>query len=127
MPGKRQSGKSQPADCGQVIQTPGQPATGRASRRNEARPGAAKQEQGRPAESHPGESRQDMASRHRSEWESFRRDLLEPAMSSCDPEEARYVKALADSLKIAQEAERKAVEFGLAAVDTGELRIVWEE
>lgn len=63
---------------------------------------------------------------HKKEWQLFRESVLAPAADSHDPEEARFAKAIADSIRLAQEGERKAYE--LATDDASNVIVVrWAE
>lgn len=70
------------------------------------------------------ESSQALNSRHKMEWQSFRKQLLEPAMAMPEPAAAAYVKCMAETIRIVQEGERRAAGEGLT---DNSLTIVWEE
>lgn len=57
-------------------------------------------------------TRADLSGRHKAEWADFRKVNLDPALEQGDFETARSVKTLADAIRITQDGERKAWEFG---------------
>lgn len=48
---------------------------------------------------------------HKKEWQLFRESVLAPAADSGDKEAAAFAKSIADSIRLAQEGERKAYEL----------------
>lgn len=57
-------------------------------------------------------SRNTLADSHKAEWAQFRRENLDPACEAGDYEQARTAKTLADAIRLTQDGERRAFEFG---------------
>lgn len=69
-------------------------------------------------------SKNDVSEIHKKEWQAFRESILIPAADTRDMNEASFAKSIAESIRIAQEGERKAWGFADAEIDT-ELTIGW--
>lgn len=66
----------------------------------------------------------DVSEIHKREWQAFRQTILAPAADSGDKDQATFAKSIADSIRIAQEGERRAWGFVDVEVDN-EITISW--
>lgn len=75
------------------------------------------------------ESKDAVSQRHQREWRAFIDFFGIPEYAAMDLDRAKLAKALADTLKIYQEGERKAYGFADAdqALPAGPLGVEWEE
>lgn len=73
------------------------------------------------------QERQEISSRQRQEWLTFRRQYLEPCLSGGDEQAAKFIKTIADTLRIAQDGERRAMVFGEGIDDGGPVEVEWGE
>lgn len=75
------------------------------------------------------QTRTDISSRHKTEWETFRisLDAILEAPGQYDDKYIRNIKYLADTIRITQDGERRAFDYsaGAAAADTS-LQLTWE-
>lgn len=69
--------------------------------------------------------RQELAARHLEEWQTFRKLHVQPCIDTGDEVQAKFVKTLADTLRIAQEAERRALLSGEGMETDGPTEIEW--
>lgn len=74
------------------------------------------------------ETKTTVSIRHREEWQSFRAEIMAPALESGSDGQAKFAKTCADILKIYQEGERKAWGFADNEVDEDQsLEVIMQE
>lgn len=71
--------------------------------------------------------RHEMSARHADEWLGFRKAHLEPCITSGDETQAKYVKTVADALRIAQDGERRALLFSEGVSDQSPPEVEWDQ
>ncbi len=62
-------------------------------------------------------SKAEICELHKQEWQLFRTSVLAPAADSGDKDAAAFAKSIADSIRLAQEGERKAMDMGAGEGD----------
>lgn len=66
-----------------------------------------------------------LTSRHLEDWDAFRLAHLKPCLDTGDEGSARFVKTLADILRITQDAERRILLFSEGITDDGPCEVEW--
>lgn len=73
-------------------------------------------------------SRKEIAARHADEWRGYRENILNPAKESQDEKQAKTAKCIADAIRLAQDGERRAQDFGeKEAADAQGYELGWIE
>lgn len=71
-------------------------------------------------------TRAEISEIHQLEWREFREKLLNNCKACLDEKEVKAVKTLADAIRITQDGERRACDFGEGRDTDTELTFAWE-
>lgn len=72
-------------------------------------------------------TRAELAELHQNEWREYRQTVLEPCRQAFEERELKTAKTLADAMRIMQDGERRAWDFGEGRETDSELTFVWED